>query len=321
MVSKSANGGTVVNHTHSSFVLAFDLGGSHVSAGLCRLADLQVLRIAHAPLAEIDSFDRFADLFHSLGMQAIGAEKNVVGAALAVPGPFDLENGISLIEHKLKPLYGKSLRNALAARFGWAPQQCRFLNDASAFLLGEVGAGSIRGAARAAGLTLGTGVGSAFAIDGRCVVDGEGVPPGGEIWNFPYRDGTVEDLISTRAIKAEYTRLTGQEKDVSAIAVEAAHERNACRVFETFGSHLGDVLRDVVAPFRPNRVVIGGGITRSAPLFLPIAEHAISGLGFDVLTSILLDEAPLVGAAQFWREESPELAFNHSGTVATEPAP
>ncbi len=287
----------------SAFVLTFDVGGSHVSAGLCRLPDLEIIRVASAPLGEVASFEGFVDLLHRLGKEAASAEENIAGASLAVPGPFDCDAGVSLMQHKLQPLYGKSLRNALAAKFGWAPDQLRFLNDACAYLLGEVGAGSVRGAKRAAGLTLGTGVGSAFAVDGRAVTEGAGVPSGGEIWNFPYGDGTVEDLISTRKLKADYLSLTGKDIEVIEIAAAAASEPAAREVFETFGLHLGEVLRDVIAPFRPDMVVIGGGISRSAPLFLPVAERQIAGLGFRVVTSTLLDQAPLVGAAQFWREE------------------
>ena len=287
----------------SVFVLTYDVGGSHVSAGLCRLPDLEVVNVASASLAGVTSFEQFVNLLYRLGSEAAGSERNIGGASLAVPGPFDCEAGVSMMQHKLESLYRKDLRGALAARFGWAPNQLRFLNDASAYLLGEVGAGSVKGARRAAGLTLGTGVGSAFAVDGRCVTEGKGVPPGGEIWNFPYGDGTVEDLISTRRLKADYAVLTGKDEEVVAIAAAAATDAAARQVFETFGLHLGQVFRDVVAPFMPDMVVIGGGISRSAPLFLPIAEKQIVGLGFCVVTSTLLDRAPLVGAAQFWREE------------------
>lgn len=287
----------------TSCVLTFDVGGSHVSAGLCRLTGLELMRVASSPLAGFDAFESFVELLHRLGAETAAGETNVCGASLAVPGPFDLRAGVSLMTHKLQSLHGKDLRGALARQFGWRPEQLRFLNDACAYTLGEVGAGSIRGAKRAAGLTLGTGVGSGFAIGGRCVNEGEGVPPGGEIWNYPYRDGTVEDLISTRKLKADYLARTGIDKEVAAIAAEAATDADAREVFAIFGRNLGRVLRDVIAPFHPDMVVIGGGISRSAPLFLPMAQEQISGLDFKVLTSALLDRAPLVGAAQYWREE------------------
>jgi glucokinase len=293
-----------VDHSKFEYILTFDVGGSHVSAGLCRLPDLELVRTASGALRDVDSFAGFVDLLHRLGTEAAASEKNLAGASLAVPGPFNLDAGVSLMEHKLQFLYDRDLRGALAAAFGWQPAQLRFLNDACAYLCGEVGKGAVEGATRAVGLTLGTGIGSAFALHGRCVTEGKGVPPGGEIWDFPYAGGTVEDLISTRRLKADYTALTGADKEVAQIAAEAANDPAARQVFNDFGLHLGQVLRDVVAPFRPDMVVIGGGISRSSKLFLPIAEREIQGLGFCVVTSKLLDRAPLVGAAQFWREET-----------------
>lgn len=287
----------------TSLVLAFDIGGSHVTAGLCRLKDLAVLRTASSPVTGAESFDGFADLLYRIGCEASGSEGEIAGASLAVPFPFDCDAGISLMQHKFRSLYGKNLRKALATRFGWQPDQLRFLNDACAYLLGEIGAGSVKGAARSAGLTLGTGIGSAFAIGGHCVTSGEGVPPEGEIWNLPFAGATVEDYISTRALKAEYMVRTGRDLEVAQIAAAAESETGAREAFEQFGEHLGEVLREIIAPFRPEIVMIGGGISRSAGLFLSAAEKHIAGLGFRVVQSALLDQAPLAGAAHYWNEQ------------------
>lgn len=296
----------------SHFVLTYDVGGSHISAGLCRLPDLHLLRTATGPLHDIASFSGFVDLLHRLGTDAAASEQNMDGASLAVPGPFDHEAGISLMEHKLQYLYKQNLRAALARSFGWQPSQIRFLNDAAAYLLGEIGAGAAVGAERAVGLTLGTGIGSAFAADGRHLTHGPGVPPGGEIWNYPYAGVTVEDLLSTRRLKSDYLALTGTDIEVAEIAALAPTDNHARQVFAEFGQNLGRVLRDVIAPFRPEIVVLGGGISRSSQLFLPATEQEIHGLGFGVVPSTLLDRAPLVGAAQFWREETTEAPVRQS---------
>ena len=282
-------------------VLVCDVGGSHVSAALCHLDDLRILHRATAPLGPETSSSEFLDLIRHLGKEVIG-DSCVKGAVLAVPGPFDCLAGVSQMRHKLKSLYGVDLRRSLAARFRWKPQQVRFLNDAAAFLLGEVKAGSARGAMRAVGIALGTGIGSAFACDGRWVTEGSGVPPGGEIWNLSYAGGIVEDLLSTRAIKREYAMRTATEEDVERIAASAGHDEHARAVFESFGVNLGRVLVDIVAPFAPDVIVLGGGISRSAHLFLPFAQNQINGISLKLVTSSLLDEAPLVGAAGFWRD-------------------
>lgn len=286
-----------------TLLLTVDVGGSHVSAALCSVDDLRVMQLTDAPLEGVSSFDGFVDLLYLLGREVSRSTRRLSGAALAVPGPFDCAAGVSLMQHKLQWLYQKDLRGALAARFGWAPSQFRFLNDARAFLLGEVHAGNAHGAARAVGMTLGTGIGSAFAVNGRCVTEGEGVPPGGEIWNLPYADRTVEDLISTRALKADYAALTGQDLEVKEIAAAAPGDLTARAVFEKLGCDLGHVIRDVIVPFQPQTVVVGGGIARSASLFLPIAQELVDGLGVRIVPSQLFERAQLIGAAAHWRDE------------------
>jgi glucokinase len=214
-----------------------------------------------------------------------------------MPGPFDYAAGVSWMRHKLPYLYGIDLRKALAERFGWQPEQVHFVNDAAAYLLGEVGAGAVRGVPRVVGITLGTGIGSAFAVDGRIVAEGFGVPPGGEIWNLPYEDRIVEDFLSTRAIQHAYRERTGQECEVASIAAKADKNPEAAEVFTEFGRDLGLALRTLLRQFAPDVVVLGGGISRSAHLFLSAAEQQLLGLGFELRVSTLGDHAPLVGAA------------------------
>jgi glucokinase len=234
---------------------------------------------------------------HSLGEQATTGATGTLGAGLAMPGPFDYAAGVSWMRHKLPYLYGIDLREALAATFGWQARQVHFVNDAAAYLLGEVGAGAARDVTRVVGITLGTGIGSAFAVDGRIVTECFGVPPGGEIWNLPYKDRTVEDFLSTRAIRQAYRERTGQDREVSTIAAIAAEDQAAGEVFTEFGRHLGLALRSLLCEFAPDVVVLGGGISRSARLFLPAAELQLEGLGFELRVSTLGDHAPLVGAA------------------------
>jgi len=246
----------------------------------------------------------FVDLIYGLARQAAADLSSVTAAVLAVPGPFDLAAGVSYMRHKLKSIYGIDLRGALAARFGWKSEQFYFLNDAAAFLLGELEGGAARGAGKAVGIALGTGIGSAFAQDGRWVTAGPGVPAGGEIWNLPYGDGIVEDLLSTRAIKEHYARRAGTQKDVVSIAECADVDPDSRFVFERFGSDLGQAMRDILSPFAPEVIVIGGRIAQSSRLFLPSAQKQLSGFEVKLVTSTLLDEAPLVGAVAFWRNDS-----------------
>ena len=149
---------------------------------------------------------------------------------------------------------------------------------------------------RAIGITLGTGIGSAFSVGGRVVVTGQGVPKGGEIWDLRFRGGIVADFISTASLQRSYEQRTGQWAEVRAIAGLADTDRNARETFEQFGSDLGQVLLEFSSAFRPECVVLGGGIARSASHFLPAAERELDGLSIRMCVSELGDHAPLIGA-------------------------
>lgn len=282
-------------------VLVYDVGGSHISAAVCFKEGFRLGTVVRANLPEEQTSQAFVEVLHSLGVKASESVNGVEGAELAMPGPFDYAKGISWMKHKLPYLYGVNVSEALAARFGWKASQVRFLNDAAAYLLGEVGAGAARGVRRVVCFTLGTGVGSGFAIDGHVVTGGKGVPPGGEIWNVPYEGGIVEDQISTRALQRAYQERKGQEREVASIAHYATGgEPLSIEVFEEFGRNLGMALKKLVKDFAPDVVVLGGGISRSAHLFLRETQKELEGTNIEVRIAELGDNAPLAGAGVAW---------------------
>lgn len=281
-------------------VIAYDVGGGHVSAALCRRNMPAPESVVSAKYPHKIGAETFFPLLHSLGTQAAGDVHSVGGAQLGVPAPFDYDIGISRMTHKLPFLDGIDLRRALAARFGWKPEQVRFLRDAAAFLLGEMVAGAARGSERAVGITLGTGIGAAFSLFGRVITCGAGVPPGGEIWDLPFGGGIVEDFLSARAIQGEYRRRTGSDREVIVLAAAADDDPAARETFLDFGRILGRTLRTLLADFSPDVVVLGGGISHAARLFLPSAQRELEGLAIRLEVSAMADSAALVGAAAAW---------------------
>jgi glucokinase len=282
-------------------VLVYDVGGSHISAAVCFREGFRLGTVVRGSQPTEQSSVAFVEVLYSLGKKAAEGVDGIEGAELAMPGPFDYAQGISWMKHKMPYLSGVNLSEALAARFEWKASQVRFLNDAAAYLLGEVGAGAARGVKRVVVFTLGTGVGSGFAVDGKVVTEGKGVPPGGEIWNVPYEGGIVEDKISTRALQGAYKQRKGQDREVASIAHYATGgEPVSIEVFEEFGRNLGITLKSLLADFAPDVVVLGGGIARSSHLFLPAAKAELAGTKFEVRTAELWENAPLAGAGVAW---------------------
>jgi glucokinase len=300
-------GGLVVHP--ESRILVYDVGGSHISAAVFDREGCTVQGVVTQGYPSEQNTETFLGVLNSLGTRAAQGQADIRGVSIAMPGPFDYEHGVSWMQHKLPYLYGFDLRHALAARLGKADSQVRFLNDAAAYLLGEISAGSAQGVCRAVAITLGTGIGSAFAVDGLVIRNGTGVPPGGEIWNFPYQGGILEDQISTRAIRQSYQQRTGEDREVADIAALAAQDAIAAEIFTDFGRTLGIALRTVLAAFGPQVIVLGGGISRSAQLFLAAAQAELDSPRIELRVSLLGEIAPLVGAGAAWfqteRRDSP----------------
>lgn len=74
--------------------------------------------------------------------------------ALAMPGPFDYENGISRIKdlHKYEAIYGLNIKLYLSEELRIDAADILFRNDAEAFLQGEVVAGQAPAPVRFLGL-------------------------------------------------------------------------------------------------------------------------------------------------------------------------
>ena len=285
-------------------ILVFDVGGSHVTASLFDQGRMKVAELRRIPLNESGSEADFLTAFATLADTIFPPPAYRAGVAIAIPNPFDYKAGISFMRHKYRYLYGKDLRSSLAERLRCDSVRVHFLNDAAAFLLGEMSGGVAAGVDRAIGITLGTGIGSAFAVGGKIVTSGVGVPAKGEIWDLPYRGRTVEDFTSTRSIQRLYEQRTAIHAEVRDIAALGSGDSTVREIFETFGRELGGVLRELCLEFAPQTIVLGGGISRAADLFLSTAEKELAEPSVQLLISTLFERAPLIGAGISWSAQA-----------------
>jgi glucokinase len=289
--------------TSAEVVGALEIGGTHASAARVDLADGSIepasrIRVSLSP--DDGRFELLAAL--SRATSSI-AEPEIGRLGVAVPGPFDYDTGVSKIAHKLHGLYGVDLRSELRGASGVTdPAAVRFLNDADAFLLGEWWAGAARGHVRAVGITLGTGLGSAFLEDGRIVRTGAGVPSDGALYELPFRGEPVEETISSKGLLARYGAGPEDSISVEEIAGRAkAGERSARHVFEELGQRLGEFLTPWLRAFEPSCLLVGGSIARSWELFearLRAELEQVDGLEA-VTVAQHLGDAPLLGAARY----------------------
>jgi glucokinase len=284
---------------NSSYLIALDAGGSSVKSARVTLQ--------HDVLASRnDAIDTLADRESILGTLAriieshiAGAQGEPAGVAFSFPGPFDYSNGICLIQHrshsagvKYGALYGVNVRDALREKLNRPALPIVFRNDGEAAILGEACHGAGKGLHRLIGITLGTGLGSAFLVDGVPQTTGEGVPAEGWLYPLSYRDATADDYFSTRGLLAHLQHAGCHFNSINAAALdEDAATHNA---FAAWGTELGAFLAPFAAAFKPDALIALGGITHAWERFGPALQAA---LPVPAMRGALGEDAALLGAA------------------------
>ncbi|MFN8379921.1 MAG: ROK family protein [Anaerolineae bacterium] len=291
-------------------IIAMDVGGSSVKSGLI---DPDWLRHPPEPFPTAQVYatttpvateapapivlGALAGIIRS-EMDRAGS-RPVLGVGFGFPSPFDYERGICLIDHiyKYQALYGMDVGAALRLQPEMPDLPIAFRNDAEAAIVAEAVYGGGRFYHRVIGLTLGTGLGSSFVVDGVRQTDGPGVPSRSEGFLFPepYRDATADDYFSTRGLLARLQEANPVIASVADGATQAkAGDARIAAVFAAWGTDLGAFLAGYAVDFRPEAVVVLGGIARAFDLFAPSLSAAV---GVPVLPSALGETAALFGAA------------------------
>jgi len=271
-------------------VPVLEVGGSHVTAAVVAPDGWRVEVVERVDLASQQAAEAV------VAQLAAAARKLpcVTGLAIAIPGPFDYITGVGWYQGQTKfdALYGFGLGAALRTELGL--DRLVFVNDAEAFAVGEWTAGLTRGVERCAGVTVGTGIGTAFLADGKVVREGGDVPPGGELYLTQYDGRPLEDSISGRALLQRYFARTGSAEPgigVKEIADRArAGEQAATESLRAGFAVLADALTPWIDRFQVTRTVLGGSISGAFDLVHDVFD-------FDVVATADTEHSAIIGAA------------------------
>ena len=294
-------GNSTMKERKGQKVVGVDIGGSHISVCVVDLQSAELL--AHTFTRKHVNPDGDANEIIGAWVDAISTclsqtSVDSIRVGIAMPGPFDYEKGISLIKglHKFETLYGLNVKELLAEKLGIAAQEIKMVNDASAFLLGEVLGGAGKGINNAAGLTLGTGLGSAGFFNGT-IGDGD-------LWCTPFKDSRAEDYLCSRWFVQEYGAISGKKiEGVKELMGLYDEDQSVRLLFDRFGQHLAQVLMMKYPPQVQDMVIIGGNIAKAWNLFIPSAMDHFSahGVKMNLQPAILGENAAIAGAAFLWK--------------------
>jgi len=299
-----------------NLAIGADIGGSHITCAAVDLSSGSVLKHtiseravnnqAHANVIIGTWTNALMD-----ALKKVSTEK-VKGIGFAMPGPFDYIKGICYIKGvaKYENLYGFNIADAVASSLDVQDDFfVRFMNDVSAFAVGEAVIGKAANVDRSMSVTLGTGFGSAFISKRIPIVDGPEVPKLGCVYHLPYKSGIADDYFSTRGLLGRYKSLTGKElPGVKELSEMASSDNIVADIFTEFGNELGLFLAPWLKKFKAEILVIGGNISYAYYLFGDVFEERLKkeNCTCKVSLSTLKEDAALFGSAyllndDFWK--------------------
>ncbi len=271
----------------TGLAVGLDVGGTK---SLCVAVDPvgAVLAEAETPSptdGSPDSLDALARLVDDV-VAAAGAD--LAGATLGVGLAGMVAGGRLVVSPHLPHLVEVDVEGALARTLGVS---VRGVNDADAALAAEWAWGAARGARDVAMVTLGTGIGGSFVLDGRAVAGRHGfageighmvVVPEGERCACGGR-GCWERYASGEAL-ARYARAALDEGRLTlevapgdpagalgraVVAAARAGASDAGAVLDELAHWLALGLANLVVALDLERVVLGGGLGAEADLYAP----------------------------------------------------
>lgn len=201
------------------------------------------------------------------------------GLGVACPGPFNFYEGVPLMKHKFKSIYGMNLREELLKVPGVdADVPIGFIHDVNAVLLGESYCGNARGFSNAAVVTLGTGLGFAYTKDGVLQCNELG-SPAMHLYNIPYKDSILEDYTAKNGVVNAYRQISKvTDGNIEAYDIgKWADEGDSASIaaYSEVGRILSENLSEILREEGIQCLLFGGQISRS---FNHMEDELIRGL-------------------------------------------
>lgn len=311
-----------------SYRIGIDLGGTNIAVGIVDenlqlVAKHSVPTQAERPYQQIVE-DMAKAVFTAMKEAGVSLEQ-CTSVGIGSPGICDSETGTVIYTNNIKwenvPLTAELQK--------WIPLPCYLSNDANCAALGEVAAGAAKGCKNAVLLTLGTGVGGGIILDGKIfagchsagaelghtvlVKDGEPCTCG--------RRGCLEVYASASALIRQAKRAAEKNPDSllwklcggdlermdARIPFEAERQgdETAKQVVKEYVACLSEGVINFVNIFRPEYVILGGGVCNEGARLLDPINDCVRRLCFGsdkveppkVVRAKLGNDAGIIGAA------------------------
>lgn len=260
----------------SNKIIGIDIGGTKTHIGLVQdskvIEELIFPTSANAPKDQI-----ITEIIQ--GIKKV-SDSDFSGIGIGVPGLVDEDKGIIYDLWNIPSWNEVHLKKHLEDHF---KKPVRITNDANTFALGEKKYGKGKAYKNLVGITLGTGFGTGIIINHE-LYSGT-LSSAGELADIPYLDKTIEDYCSGKFFQSHY--------DMEGIEVhEMAQKGNsdALKIFEEYGTHLGNAMRIIINVLSPEAIFFGGSVSKSFSFFENSLKNKIDSFPFKRVTKKLIIE-------------------------------
>ncbi|HEY4537948.1 MAG TPA: ROK family protein [Erysipelothrix sp.] len=227
-------------------------------------------------------------------LKRIGDEINnfnseVLGLGLSCPGPLDLKKGIVLESPNLPGWHGLHLVERLKELTGLSAY---LENDANLAGLAEATIGAGKGYNHVQYLTVSTGLGGGFIVDGEIYIGHRGfaqeianviLQPGGfSIGNL--QAGSLESLCSGTGIVAQAAE-KGIEAEHAGIVndLAVAGNKDAQKIMADTKEYISQAIAGIYAFLDPGIVVLGGSVALKTAGYIEEVENLVKEKVYDVV--------------------------------------
>ena len=304
---------TTIREKAAPVRIGIDIGGTDTKIGLVDIHQ----KIIVCEKMKTDASRSPEEIIREIGQKTLEllerqgiAIDQCVGAGIGVPGTIDRKNGIVRYSNNIK------WENVeIVKKMGeFLPIPIRIANDADYAALGETVAGAGKECQDVIMLTLGTGVDGGIVLDGN-IFSGGGIG-GSELGHMVIvengepctcgRSGCLEAYASATALVKSALCATGKKLSPQEI-FEGAREGDSTlkEVVDLFISRLGTGIVNIINIFRPQLVLLGGGLSGQGeklvePLSDSMKKECFGGDKSElpeIEIAALGNEAGMIGAA------------------------
>ncbi len=290
-----------------AYRIGIDLGGTKIE-GIALDGDGAELGRLRIPTEQDQGYEHILDnidrVYRHMRTVIDGAPHTF---GIGTPGSISPRNG-RMRNSNTQCLNDRTLHQDLEHRLG---RPIAIQNDANCFAMAEARVGAGRGHRLVFGVILGTGCGGGIVLDGkphtgRTAIAGEwghmSIDPAGPACYCGQR-GCVETLISGGGLETRYAERYGKQR--SLLDIEAGYYRNETQAVDfmnTFFSHFGRSMANLINILDPDIVVLGGGVSKFSALYTRGVQEVRQVIFSDYLDTPIVrhqigDSAGVIGAA------------------------